>query len=203
MTEAERGQTAANCVPVYEEPDHKACLRNDYTYAYRVELTPGQVTLWHRHTEDTVYFAMAATRVQEELPDQDAIVTDVPCGAALSRPHREQTLVHRVTNASDGGFHMVGAEAHAPPPRSVAAPLENDADSIVFETDRFRVYRVSRTDADSAFDSDRYGLLVALAPASFIATSEKHVAERGDIFWLEPGRLAFPHGFDGYYAEWR
>jgi hypothetical protein len=82
------GHSAATCVAVYDEPDHRAEIANDFVYAYRVRIAPGAHTLWHRHTEDTVYFALAAARAQEELPAREASGTEIPGNVAGSRPHK-------------------------------------------------------------------------------------------------------------------
>jgi hypothetical protein len=200
-----KGGSATNYVEVYDEPDHREIFANDYVYAYGVRLPAGNSTLWHRHTQDTVYFSLAATRVREELPEDEPQVRDVPCGISLSRPHKEQPLIHRVTNASDGGFHMVGAEARARPP-TTPEPLAGAGYEVQLETPRFRVYRIRCHADDTLIAPARYGLLVCARESTVRDGGGAGAAQTlstGQVLWFTPDACwyAAPN-FDGFFAEW-
>ena len=197
------GHTAATCVAVYDEPEHRVEVENDHVYAYRVRLAPGQTTLWHRHTEDTVYFALAAARGQEELATRAAIVTEIPCGIAVSRPHRSEPLVHKVTNLGDDLFHMIGAEAHARPAYGVRTPRVPSDREVVLETPRFVVHRLRPGPAVATWHSTACGLLVALAPCVLQSAGKTHL-DAGALRWVAPFEpLELPTDFDGFFAQWR
>jgi hypothetical protein len=178
---------------------------NDFVYAYRVLLAPAKTTLWHRHQQDTIYFSLAETRAKEELPSADAVVTEVPCRAMLSRPHRHDPLIHKVTNAGARHFHMVGAEARRTSPAPRNNPIVADGHKVVLETPRFRVYRITTPPSSSALSYDAYGLLVAMQ-ACTVSGVEGNLDTRledGEIRWLEaPNTLVFSSGFEGFFAEW-
>ncbi len=195
------GLSAADYVEVYDEPDHAPLLDNPYVYAYRVRLSPAQATLWHRHTEDTVYFSLAAGRGHEQQADS-AIVTEIPCARAVLRPHRSDPLIHKVTNIGEGRFHLVGAEAHARPPAPDASTLQQAGHEIVLETDRFLVARV-RLDCD-ARPYAASGLLLALAEGGVRSGDAAAPLAAGAVRWIEANECAAPcAGFDGFFAAWR
>ncbi|MCB1749325.1 MAG: hypothetical protein KDK06_19270, partial [Gammaproteobacteria bacterium] len=184
------GLSAATCVAVYDEPDHKAEIANDFVYAYRVRIVPGAHTLWHRHTEDTVYFALAAARAQEELPAQDAVVTEIPCNVAVSRPHKADPLVHRVTNRGAAEFHMVGAEALARPPGAGAGDAPPPGWTLALETPRFLVWRGATGCA--AWAPARPGLVVAVAACAL--ADGRPLAPAGLLWAAADDALTLPAG---------
>lgn len=196
------GLTAASCVAVYDEPDHRAEISNDFVYAYRVRIAPGASTLWHRHSEDTVYFALAAARAQEEMPAREPVVTEIPCGIAVSRPHRDAPLVHRVTNQGADEFHMVGAEALARPPGADNGDAPPPPWTLALETPRFRVWR-GAADAP-AWRPARPGLVVAVDEVMLPGRGATIVLPPAGLYWL-PGNHGFelPADFDGFFAAWR
>lgn len=204
----QRGTSSDDYVEVHDEPDHRLCLHNEYAYVYRVTLPPSARTLWHRHTEDTLYFSLADARGREEFPGEAETITDVPCGAMLSRPHRSEPLVHKVTNVGAEMFRMIGAEALSSPPRQHAQPLALAAHTLKFESDRFRAYRVDTGPSPQSIAYDDYGLLIALEPAAIdLNASSNQVTmwlDSGGLIWLKPGwTLNFPAHFSAFFAQWR
>lgn len=197
------GHSAATCVEVYDEPDHVCRVRNDCVYAYSVRLSPGGTTLWHRHTQDTIYVSLADGSVREDLPGRDAILTDVPCGAAVSRPHREEPLVHRVTNVGAGLFHVVGAEALARPAAGRDTALDTPGYALLVETARVRAYRVDTPPGRVRHGAA--GLLIATAGCTVRAPADgaPQRLARGDLAWLDaPGEATFEQGCAGFFIEW-
>jgi hypothetical protein len=196
------GHSAATCVAVYDEPDHRAEIANDFVYAYRVRIAPGAHTLWHRHTEATVYFALAAARAQEELPAREAIVTEIPCNVAVSRPHKAEPLVHRVTNRGEAEFHMIGAEALARPPRAGDGDVPPDGWTLALETPRFRVWRAGG--AGARWQPARPGLAVAVTACALKTARAVATLPEAGLHWSDgDDGLALPAGFDGFFAAWR
>ena len=207
---SQRGTSADSFVEVYDEPLHRVQFRNAWALIYTVQIPLGVRTWWHRHTEDTVYFAIRDGKVEETLPGQPAFVTQVQCGRAVSRPHREQPLVHQVANVGDQLMHMVAAEAHDRPPVAHSAPLQVPGHELAWESSRFRVYSIAAEDSAIEIACERYGLLIALTGgrADGVDAQAQAVtpgpAAAGDWIWIEPPltcRLA--PGFRGMFAEWR
>lgn len=199
---AHNGTTADRFVEVYDEPRHVTCLTNEYTHVYRVQLEPSASTLWHRHQQDTLYFSLNDAQAGEELPGGEAFVTDVPCGAAVSRPHRSEPLIHRVTNRGAQAFHLVGAEALRTPP-SVAPPLvAAPGIDVVLTTERFRVARL-RLAPETDLPVPGPGLLLVARAATIALPHGTRSCPAGHVAWFgQPATLALPAGFDGFFAQW-
>ena len=188
------GKSATNSVAVYDEPDHEALFSNDYAYAYRVMLAPGQETLWHKHTEDTVYVSFGAATGQEHIDDGNVVITDIPCGAAVSRPHRQSPLVHQVTNIGERHFHLIGAESLRRASKPHAAAIRSDVLELALETERFRTYRFDN-DGKTPLAVERMGLLMLLGAGS---------PTRSEVIWNACGETTtVTEKCRGFYAEWR
>ncbi|MEM7541810.1 MAG: hypothetical protein AAF384_09495 [Pseudomonadota bacterium] len=188
-----KGQTAEDAVDVYSEPDHECLYDNRHVYAYRVRIAPGQQTLWHRHTEDTIYFSLASGRGHEELIDVPTKVTELPCGGIFSRLHKNQPLVHRVSNVGERDFNLIGAEARA----SAATSPPNLPLNAILETARFVVYEIS-----SFFEltnGERVtGLLVSTV------NQKSPALNVGESRWLQDSAaVGLARGFQGFLAVWR
>ncbi len=196
------GATATTYVEVYDEPDHESVLVNEFVHAYRVRLRPQCTTLWHRHAQDTVYFSLNHARAGEEFPSAAAIVTDVPCGAAVSRPHHREPLIHKVTNHGAEPFHLIGAEAHRRPAAAAVALIETADHHEVFQAERFRVYRI-QTDSEAEVAYPGCGLMVALSVADVGVDTATRSFQPGDLAWLNDNSvIRYPSGFRGFFAQW-
>jgi nucleoside-diphosphate-sugar epimerase len=57
---------AAGYVEVADEPLHREFHADSYLRAYRVDLSPGQTTLQHRHSEDTLYVTTKGGRMRTQ-----------------------------------------------------------------------------------------------------------------------------------------
>lgn len=203
MVSNQPGTSATNYVEVYDEPEHRSCLVNDYVHVYRVQLPPGQTTLWHRHCEDTVYFSLGSARAGEQFPAAESVVTDIPCGAAVSRPHRTEPLIHKVTNQGTAPFHLIGAEAHKRPAESssLVSPSEHE---LLLETERFRVYRIA-CEQGFRLSKNVCGLFVATAPCALIVASEPQPRDlaSGELLWLDEAcGLSSEAACSGFFAQW-
>lgn len=42
-------------VEVHDEPIHRRQFSNEYVYVYIAGIRPGETSLWHRHSENTLY----------------------------------------------------------------------------------------------------------------------------------------------------
>lgn len=207
---SEPGSSAENYLEVYDDPLHRVQFCNEFALVYTVQIPRGAHTHWHRHTQDTVYFAIRDAQVQETLPGQQAHLTHAVCGTAVSRPHREKPLIHQVANVGEGLMHMVAAEAHARPPRVQTAALQARGHELAWESPRFRVYQVAGCEPGLEVDYPFYGLLVALEPATVDTRAAARAAwsstplEAGGWTWMEPPmRCHLDNRFRGILAEWR
>jgi len=200
--------TPIDVCAVYEEPRHRFHLRNAWTNVYEIELPRDEETLFHRHTEDTVYFVIADAEVRESFPDKAAVVTTATAGGTLCRAHHREHLVHQVRNIGTGTMHMLGAEALAQPPISAAQTAIPTGHTLTWESDRFRVFDVARSPS-SLVEYSCFGLLVTFSecvierPASETNGSLVAGLGPGGFLWVEPNQtLVLPQAFHGIFAAW-
>ena len=199
------GTTAADFVEVYDEPLHTVQWSNDYALVYTVNIPRGGLTLWHRHCEDTVYCAIGDVAVAETLPGRPTAILRSACGAAISRAHREEPLIHQIENVGDDVVRFVAAEARSRPPSAPSAPLTAVGHHLDWEVERFRVYQLTTTTA-LQIEYTFHGLLVALQPMTVeidgVPAGQQLVA--GDWRWLSPPQLCtYAPGARGIVIEWR
>lgn len=58
-------------VEVTQEPSHKEVFINDQSRIYLVDIPPGEKTLFHRHSVDTVYIVLSEGWIKTEDADKD------------------------------------------------------------------------------------------------------------------------------------
>lgn len=186
------GTRAEIAVSVYEEPDHRPCLTNEWVHAYRVVLPAGKSTLWHRHEHNTIYLSLRSATGRQDFVAADPIVSDVPCGLAIPRQHGEDPLTHRVSNVGTSLFFMVGIEFHSRLGITRTAPVKGRGWDVILETSACRVYRLR--DAIGPREFDRFGMKVAKDAAPFGDSSDL-------VQWMEPGTPAPAYFPDGFFVE--
>lgn len=191
---AASGSDSANFVEVRDEPMHRHCLHNRHAWVYRVRLAPGDTTLWHRHVEDTIYLSLAAARGHEVMPDGADVITDIPCGIAVLRPHRSEPLIHQVTNVCEDEFHLLGIEILDPLDSGISAQADGPCD-LLLETPRARAWRYRAAPGVTL----RGGIVVA----TDAARSGEDILRRGDVRWADESTgLTFADGFSGFFVGW-
>lgn len=198
-----------NVCDVYAEPRHRFRLRNAWTNVYEIELPSNEETLYHRHTEDTVYFVIADAEVRESFPDKPAIMTTARAGGTLCRAHKQEPLVHQVRNVGSGRMHLLGAEAIARPPASATAAPTLCAHTLASESGRFRVFDVAVGEHAASVDYEVYGILVTFTECTLgkagtgaDGTFSVGIAPGGFV-WVEPSvALILPSDFRGIFAQW-
>ena len=200
------GRTAESCVDVYDEPLHRVQWSNDYALVYTVNIPRGGLTLWHRHCEDTVYCAISDVAVAETLPGQPAAILRSACGAAMSRAHRAEPLIHQIENVGNDVVRFLAAEARGRPPAVQSAPLVAVGHQMDWEAERFRVYQLTITTTPLQVEYGFHGLLVALQPMTveIDGVSAGQLLGAGDWRWLSPPQIcSYAPGARGIVIEWR
>lgn len=202
-------ESAPDVCEVYVEPRHRFRLRNAWTNVYEIELPRNEQTLFHRHTEDTVYFVVADAEVRESFPDKPAILTTAKAGGTMCRAHKHDPLVHQVRNVGTGLMHLLGAEAIAQPPASTTAPPDLPGHTLKTESGRFRVFDVTAAEQAVTVDYEVYGLLVTFVECTLGSVSNGRAGalsaglSPGGFVWLEPSvNITLPVGFRGIFAQW-
>ena len=199
------GSSPEHYVEVYDEPLHRVQWSNDYALVYTVNIPRGVLTLWHRHCQDTVYCAIGDVSVAETLPGQAPVTRHRVGGAAVSRAHRAEPLVHQVQNVGEEVVRFVAAEARARPPQVMATPLSAAGHRLDWQGDRFRVYQLSLDGADCEVEYGFHGLLVALQPMTVVinGAARADTLADGDWRWLTPPvRCHYTAPARGILIEW-
>lgn len=203
-------------VEVRDEPRHRRRFENAWARVYDVLVPPGDRTLFHRHTEDTLYVSVVAARVSDQSYGSEETRTgEIPAGICVCRPHRAEPLIHRVGNTGAGDMRMIGAELKASPPLRAEKPFEAPGHALAWETPRLRVHQLALA-AGSSLPEIEYGfsgISVALTPGCLQlraagGASRTLALAAGDVLWHD-GPLRFElanageNGFAAIVAEWR
>tara|TARA_B100000676_G_C17708195_1_gene644886 strand:- start:50 stop:670 length:621 start_codon:yes stop_codon:yes gene_type:complete len=200
-------------VPVRDEPRHRHRFENNFARVYDVLVPSGDATLYHHHTEDTLYVAIAPASLRDQTwGETDTRAAQVEAGICICRPHRTRPLIHRVRNVGQGDMRMIGVEVKASPPETSVSPLEASNVAMRWENERLRAYDVALEPgaATDELDCGFHGVAIMLTSACLAFesdTPEIWSAAAGDLVWLTPGQRRFrnvgeaPLSF--VLAEWR
>lgn len=162
----------AGFVEVIDEPQHFHRFENDYVRVYDVRFKPGESSLYHRHTKDTMYVTIADTNIHDQTFGQERGQDfDLHAGLTGCRPHGTEPLIHRVRNGGTSLMHMIGAEHKKTAPVVAEKPLQAPHHSPVdapFKGETIRFYRVVLEPGESTgpVRYDFSGLLVSISDAS-------------------------------------
>ena len=202
-------------VEVRDEPRHRHRFENAYARVYDVLVPPGDTTLYHRHTEDTLYVAVApASILDQTLGEDEWQAADVPAGVCVCRHHRKRPLTHRVSNNGDRDMRMIGVEVKQGPERTNPEPFAAPGLALSWERERLRAYSLSLEPGASTgpVASSFTGVSILLesgcvAAAASGAPPLSMSLAAGDVLWMEQQPLAFeslgPMGIEAVLVEWR
>lgn len=101
---------ALDFVEVRDEPQHLHRFENERVRVYDVILPVGYVTLYHRHTENTVYAVVHPTSLKSQAVGGRPVTNRLRQGAVFYNPQRERPLTHQVTNVGDRVGRLIGVE---------------------------------------------------------------------------------------------
>lgn len=202
-------------VEVRDEPRHRRRFENDYVRVYDVLIPPGDVTLYHRHTQDTFYVAVNEATVSDTTwGEAEARTGTAPAGTAMCRPHLSRPLIHQVHNVGSGEMRLVGAEIKASPAVTSAAPLEAPGHSLTLERDRLRVYELALAPGEAtgevAYGFSGLTVLLTIATLRIVleGVERTQVFAPADVVW-QPGpvRLSLTNAGEepcrAFVGEWR
>ena len=98
--------TAADPVPVEQEPHHHVVFENQYVRVLEVIVKPGETTLFHTHALDNVAVQLSDATIKRQSPGQDWIDSPAKDGAVSFAAGTKQPYTHRITNAGPTVFHV-------------------------------------------------------------------------------------------------
>jgi hypothetical protein len=132
---------AEESVDVRDEPRHRRRFEDEFVRVYDVLVPAGDTTLYHRHTEDTLYVAVNEATVRDRTWGSDEERTGTaPAGTVLCRPHRSRPLIHQVHNVGAGEMRLIGAEIRKSPAVTSPRPLQAPGHTLTLEREPLRVY---------------------------------------------------------------
>lgn len=205
-------------VEVADEPRHYHRFDNDYARVYDVRFAPGECSLYHRHSVNTLYVTVYATRVFDQTyGEADGVTHELPAGLCGCRPHADAPLIHRVRNDGRGLMQMIGAEHRGSPLAVAERPLEAPFHTLVddpFQGESIRCYQIDLPPGQSTglLDYHFSGLLVSLGEATLAidddGVSRVVVLAPGAFIWHDgPMRRELRNvgktGFRAVLGEWR
>ena len=203
-------------VEVRDEPRHRRRFENRFVRVYDVLIPPGDTTLYHRHTEDTLYVAVNEATVRDRTFGEDGERTGTaPAGMILCRPHRSRPLIHQVHNMGEAEMRLIGAEikdSPSDPSRPMADHLDGDGLPAVLEApglrvalerDRLRAYELELGPGESTGEvsSRLCALTIFLTVATVLARrvdghERTSIHAPGDVVWEPaPERSSSAAGF--------
>lgn len=101
-----------NFVEVLDEPCHKPIIQNARINVFVAKLPRKNITMYHRHKEDTVYVVISGSQCKAQLIGADAYLQDYVTGDCFAAQHSIKPIIHRVEcldeSPSDAWF--IGSE---------------------------------------------------------------------------------------------
>ncbi|MGI9328190.1 MAG: hypothetical protein ACR2PZ_23425 [Pseudomonadales bacterium] len=180
-------------VHVREEPFHQRRYENAFVRTYDALIPPGAQSLYHLHNEDTFYVSIVEARqITEQTWGTSETITNerIPSGIAICRHHRDEPLIHQVTNGGDVPMRMIGAEIKACPEVWSANLFEGPGHTLLRDDKRYRAYRLCLEPGESTGEITYgfSGLTVFLSQCCIayetaLGTSRILTCEGGDTLW--------------------
>jgi hypothetical protein len=176
-------------VEVADEPKHHELFDTPDIRAMLIRIAPGAETLFHRHTEDTIYVILSECELRDTTYGASNISNSaLQAGIAICRQHRHNELIHKIENHGGTEALMVGIELKSAVPLRTSV-LDHPAFKVVFEAERCRGYRVKLAPGESIESVRRSptitvaGTLCALEVAVNGSSFGYQTCVAGDIRW--------------------
>jgi quercetin dioxygenase-like cupin family protein len=102
---------ASEPVPVEQEPHHRWIFENQYVRVLDVVLAPGESTLFHTHSHDSIAVRLTDSKVQEQPADGEwKPASRVLPGESRYMEATNKPYTHRVKNIGNTPFHVIDIE---------------------------------------------------------------------------------------------
>ena len=124
-------------VPVEQEPHHRVLLKNDFVIVMRVNLPPGESTLYHTHSHDRAAIDLAHNAITQQKPG------GIEGSPSYSKPGDvlaftlDSPFTHRVKNDGSGMMDLIDVEFLQRPKQ----PAGSAAATVVAENPSARIFR--------------------------------------------------------------
>jgi len=102
---------ASEPVPVEQEPHHRWIFENQYVRVLDVVLAPGESTLFHTHSHDSIAVRLTDSKVQEQPAGGEwRPASRVQPGDSRYMEGTNKPYTHRVKNVGNTPFHVIDVE---------------------------------------------------------------------------------------------
>ena len=171
-------------VPLQEEPRHQKVLENRFARVFDVQVPPGDASLYHRHSHDSVFVTLSGAKIWTESSDGARQDSQVTTGEIFSdTSYAEEPLTHRLGNHGDTLFRFIGMEVLASSPEPEIDSVSGELDGLVLELEdeNVRAYRIQLEPGEQTGHHAHHhpGVLV-------------HVSGEGDrqgtVLWIPAGQ---------------
>jgi hypothetical protein len=204
------GQSPA-VITMDQEPHHHLALQNDYVKVFKVEVSPGESIVLHRHDQDTIAIAIGEQLVTVGIPGRpDVHQKNADAQVRLQRGG----YMHSTRVDGDTPYHTVAVELLRPqtgfhnvcaailpgeplncPDAPAMASSDHASQPLLESTEtRVRLVRVlphqSMNLAESAAVQGASQVIVALDTASISSGASKepeNALHPGDFAWIDGG----------------
>jgi quercetin dioxygenase-like cupin family protein len=176
-------------VPVEQEPLHKIVFKNDYVEVMHVTIQPGQSTMLHTHSHDSVAIRLSENTVRIDVPGKEsspALTAQV--GSISTGDYAKQSFTHRVNNIGKTIFEVLDIELLKRPAGLKTAPIAASA----AENGSLRAYKWTLAPGVStpAHTHARPYLIIAATPMQLVmkapdGSSMEHPIKAGDFHWID------------------
>ncbi len=175
-------------VPVDQEPHHRVVLKNDYVIVMRVNLPPGESTLYHTHSHDRAAVDLAHNTITQQKPGavEGSPASSHPgdvFAATLDTPY-----THRVKNVGSGTMDLIDVEFLVRPKQ----PAGSGAATVAAENASARIYRwtLAPGTVSPMHSHERAYLIVAttafkLKMSAPDGRSLSEEVKTGDFHWID------------------
>jgi len=195
---------APEVIPLSAEPHHHLALHNEYVNVYRVEVSPHDSVVLHRHDADAISVMLSDARVTVRSPGKPDVRQKLSKGQIRLQA---SGYVHSTTIESDEPYRNVTVElllaqtGHENLCAVVAAakPLQcedeqKSASSIAHKTEpqfrtdqtRLTIYRVESHQTFTLEPSEKPELIIAME-AGIRAGEKGSALQAGEFTWREGG----------------
>lgn len=167
-------------IEVEQEPRHHIDFVNDYTRIITIRMPPGDTTLAHRHTKDTIVVILMEDGIDfiNDVMGCDPQQGRMEFGQVGFAPYTTQPCVHKITNLSPKHMFVVNVEIlDKRPPISQSNPFAASFHTLVREQDNCRVYKLSLKPREAVAVSYPFFYVLVVLQGGHIRTFLKDVGE--------------------------
>jgi quercetin dioxygenase-like cupin family protein len=176
-------------IPVEQEPHHKVVFKNESIEVMRVNLKPGERTLYHTHAHDRSAVELCTTSItQQKVGETEAPPYSIKPGDVSVSTTEPGGYSHRVHNVGTSLFDVLDVEFLQTPGK----PSDAVAGPLVGENPSARAYRWELAPGAKSLEHTHHRpyLIVAATPMQLKMTapngqSHSETVKPGDFHWVD------------------